>query len=263
MPTISINNVSLNYTEAGYGNERTIVFAHPLPWGAAMFGAMTKELAEDFHVIAVNIHGHGRSGIREPLTIGGMTDDFNSLLEQLDLAKVTWLGISIGGMIGMRLALAHPEKLSSLILMATSSHPDAPDIKQQTLLLWEMFRDGERETIADPAMQFFFARKTFKNQPALIELFRRELLNFDHVDGMFAAAIAAFERDDISDQISAIGTPTLVIAGSEDLTATPQEAEFMASRMPNARLKIFEEANHLLAIERTREVVECIREFVE
>ena len=263
MPIININNVPLNYSEAGKGNERTIVFAHPLLWGAEMFAPMISELAKDFHVIALDIHGHGHSAIREPLTLDEMTDDFSLLLEKLDLGKVTWFGISIGGMIGMRLALAHPEKLDSLILMATTSRLDQPEIKEQTLQLWKMFRDGERESIVDAAMPFFFAKKTFENQPELIEQFRNKLVDFKEVDGMFAAANAAFERDDIADKISAIKVPTLVIAGSEDLTATPQEAEFIASRIPNAQLKIFEDANHLLAIEKTREVMECIRAFLK
>jgi pimeloyl-ACP methyl ester carboxylesterase len=139
MTTININNVPLSYAEAGNRNKHTIVFAHPLLWGTEMFEPMITELAKDFHVIAVDIHGHGNSGFRKALTIERMTDDFNILLEKLDLPKVIWLGASIGGMIGMRLALAHPEKLDSLILMATNARLDEPEIKRQTLQLWELF----------------------------------------------------------------------------------------------------------------------------
>lgn len=263
MTTININNVPLGYTEAGNRNERTIISAHPLLWGAEMFSPMITELAKDFHVVAIDIHGHGNSGFVEPLTIERMTGDFDILLEKLDLPKVIWLGASIGGMIGMRLALAHPEKLDSLILMVTNAKLDEPEIKRQTLQLWELFRAGERESIVEPAMPYFFAKKTFENQPELVEHFRRKLLGFKEASGMFAAALAAFERDDLSDEISRIETPTLVITGSEDITATPQEAEFMASVIPNAQLKIFDDTNHLLAVEKPSEVAECIRSFLK
>lgn len=263
MTTININNVPLGYAEAGNRNERTIVFAHPLLWGAEMFEPMITDLAKDFHVVAVDIHGHGNSGFREPLTIEQMTDDFNILLEKLDLPKAIWLGASIGGMIGMRLALAHPEKLDSLILMVTNARLDEPEIKRQTTQLWELFRDGERESIVEAALPFFFAKKTFENQPELIEGFRRKLLGYKEANGMFAAAIAAFERDDLSDRISRIETRTLVITGSEDVTATTQEAEFLASVMPHAQLKIFDDTNHLLAAEKPSEVTECIRSFLK
>lgn len=92
-------------------------------------------------------------------------------------------GYSIGGMLGMRLALAHPETISSLILMATEAHLDEPEIKAQTLQLWELFRDGHRADIAEPALQFFFARKTYEDNPELVEVFRNKLVNFGDVGG--------------------------------------------------------------------------------
>jgi len=263
MTTININNIPLNYAEAGNSNNHTIIFAHPVLWGAEMFESMISELAKDFHVVAVDIHGHGQSGYRNSLTLDDMTDDFYRLIEKLDLQNITWFGYSIGGMLGMRLALAHPEKVDSLILMATNAHLDAPEIKQQTLQLWEMFCDGHREDIVDAGLQFLFARKTYENQPGLIEHFRNKLVNFKEADGMFAAALAVFERDDIGDNISTIKAPTLVIAGQEDLTATPQEAEFIASVIPNAQLEIIEDANHLLSVEKPREVLEIIRAFLK
>lgn len=263
MTTININNIPLGYTEAGNRSNQTIVFAHPLLWGAEMFEAMISELAKDFYVVAVDIHGHGQSGYRHSLTIDEMTEDFYQLTKKLDLQNIIWFGYSIGGMIGMRLALAHPETVSSLVLMATNASLDEPEIKQQTLQLWELFRDGYRADIAEPALEFFFTRQTYENKPELVEQFRNKLINFQAVDGMFKAALAAFERDDIGDRIGAITVPTLVLAGSEDPSATAQEAEFIASRIPNAQLKIVADANHLLAVEKPKEALETIRAFLK
>lgn len=263
MTIINIKNVPLNYTEAGDRNNRTIVFAHPLLWGAKTFESIISELATDFHVVAVDIHGHGASGYHQSLTLAEMTEDFYQLIKKLDLQDITWFGYSIGGMLGMRLALAHPDTINSLVLMATNAHLDATEIKQQTLQLWTLFRDGHRADIAEPALRFFFARKTYENNPELVEQFRNKLVNFQDVGGMFEAALAAFERDDISEKIGAIRVPTLVLAGREDVSATAQEAEFIASRISNAQLKIIEDANHLLAVEKPREVLEAIRTFLK
>lgn len=104
--------------------------------------------------------------------------------------------------------------------MATNAHLDVSEIKQQTLQLWEMFRDGHRSDIAESALQFFFARKTFENQPELIEHYRNKLVNVE-------------------------------------------EAEFIHSVIPNAQLEIVEDANHLLAVEKPREVLETIRAFLK
>jgi 3-oxoadipate enol-lactonase len=263
MTKIHVNNVSISYTEAGKRGNQTIVFAHPLLWGAEMFESFIAELATDFHVVAVDIHGHGESDSPHPLTLDQMTDDFYQLLNKLNLKNIVWLGYSVGGMLGMRLALAHPETISSLILIATEAHLDEPEIKTQTLQLWELFRDGHRADIAEPALQFFFARRTYEENSALVERFRDKLVNFGNVGGMFEAALAVYNRDDISEKIGSIVVPTLVIAGSEDVSATVQEAEFIASQIPHAQLKIVENSNHLLAVENPREVLEAIRAFLQ
>jgi 3-oxoadipate enol-lactonase len=231
-------------------------------WGAGAFDEMLAELANDFHVVTVDIHGHGASGHRASMTLEEMTEDFYLLLRKLNLQRVIWFGCSIGGMIGMRLALAHPETIDSLILMSTTARLDPPEIKEATLRLWELFRDGHREDIADPAMKYFFAPKTYQDRPELIEKYKREVIGVKEGEGMFAAALAVFNRSDIGDAISRIDAPTLVIAGRDDPATPPAQAEFIAGQIPNARLEVIEDANHLVAIEKPREVTKLVREFL-
>jgi len=263
MPVINVNGVALNYREQGNRNQRTIVFTHALLWGAEVFDHLVSEFANDFHIIVVDIHGHGDSGYRTPMTLEEMTDDYYQLVTKLDLSNVIWIGFSIGGMIGMRLALAHPEIIGSLVLIATTARLDPPQIREQTWKLWEMFRDGHREDIADAALQFFFAPATYKTQPQLVEHYRRQLIDFQNVEGMFEAARAVFDRNDIGDGIAAIKAPTLVIAGKDDTATSPVESEVIASRIPNAQVKIFDEANHMLVMEKPQEVTRIIREFLK
>ncbi|MDQ3686762.1 MAG: alpha/beta hydrolase [Acidobacteriota bacterium] len=262
MPVINVNDVALNYHEQGNRDRRTIVFAHALLWSSEVFDYLVSELEDDFHIIVVDIHGHGKSGYRTPMTLEEITDDYYHLLTKLDLSKVIWIGFSIGGMIGMRLALQHPEIIDSLILIATTARLDPPQIREQTWKLWEMFRDGHRASIADAALQFFFAPATYKNQPQLVEHYRHQLINFKQVEGMFEAARAVFDRNDIGDEISTIKAPTLVIAGKDDTATSPMESEVIASRIPNAQVKIFDEANHLLVVEKPQEVVRVMRDFL-
>ncbi len=263
MPVIHVNGVALNYRELGNRNQRTIVFSHALLWGSEVFDHLVTELVDDFHIILVDIHGHGNSGYRTPMTLEGMTDDYYQLLTKLDLSKVIWVGFSIGGMTGMRLALQHPEIIDSLILIATTARLDPPQIREQTWKLWEMFRDGHRASIADAALQFFFAPATYKNQPQLVEHYRHKLIDFKQVEGMFEAARAVFERNDIGDEIAVIKLPTLVIAGREDTATLPVESEVIASRISNAQIKIFDEANHMVVVEKQQEVARLIREFLK
>lgn len=264
MPVIDIGGFGHGYRELGNRDKRTIVLAHPILFDSTVFDHLASELANDFHLVILDIHGHGESGYRAPLTLEGMSDDYHQLLTRLDLPNVTWVGYSIGGMVGLRLALAHPEAIDSLILIATTARPDPPQIREQTWHLWEMFRAGHREDIVDGALQFFFAANTFEREPQLVASYRNKVTDCNQVrgEGIFEVARAVFDRTDISEQIGAIKTPTLAIAGKEDLLAPPPELELIASRLPNARLAIVDEASHLLVVEKPEEVAEIIGEFL-
>jgi 3-oxoadipate enol-lactonase len=262
MPVSEINGVSLSYSELGSRDRRTIVLAHPMLFGPEAFDHLAAELVNDSHLILLELHGHGESGFRTPQTLDGMTEDISHLLTRLNLTKVIWIGHSIGGMIGMRLALANPELIDSLILIATTARLDPPQLREQAWPLWEMFRDGHREDIVDAALQFNFAPATYKNQPQLIEHYRNFVINFQNAAGVFEAVSAVFNRTDISDEIKSIKAPVLVIAGKEDIAITPAESEVIASRIPNARLSVIADASHMLVVEKSEEVAKLVHEFL-
>ena len=264
MSLIKINGIRLGYREFGNKNKHTIVFAHPLLFDSTVFDPLVPELANDFHIILLDIHGHGKSGYRSPLTLEEMTADYYELLKTLNFSKVTWVGYSIGGMIGLRLATQHPQLIESLILMATSAQLDQPQIREQTGQLWQMFRDGHREDIVDAALQFFFAPATFLHQPDLVAKYRQKILSYNQAqaEGMFEVARAVLDREDISDQIKAIAAPTLVIAGKEDLAPVPPEMELIASRIPHTRRVVVDGASHLLAVEKPEQVSLIVKQFL-
>ena len=263
MPVVDVNGVPLHYVEQGNRDRPTVVLAHSMLFGTEVFDALAADLAGEFHLVMPDLHGHGRSGYRTPLTIDGITADYHRLIHALGLTDVTWVGYSIGGMIGMRLALAHPGMLRALVLVATTAAAEPPHLRDATGKLWELFRDGHREDIVDAALQFFFSPATYQQQPELIARYRQNVVERGDVAGIVAAANAAMDRDDIRSQIGSIDVPTLVIAGKDDVGgAAPPEAEAIAARIPGAELAIVENASHLLAVEKPREFVELVSSFV-
>jgi 3-oxoadipate enol-lactonase len=262
MPVVNVNDVQLNYRELGNPDKRTIIFAPTILWGVQAFDYLVPEFADDFHIIMVDIHGHGKSGYRLQMTLENIADDFAQLLDRLDLSNVSWVGHSIGGMIGMRLALAHPETINSLVLIATTARLDPPPLREQTWQLWKMFGDGHREDIADAAIEFLFAPATYEKQPKLIEQYRNRLVSFQNVEGIIEAARSVFDRIDIGGKIDSIKIPTLAIAGKDDMATPPTETDFIASRISHAQSVIIEEAGHLLVVEKPQEVSQVIRKFL-
>ena len=79
---------------------------------------------------------------------------------------------------------------------------------------------------------------------------------------MFAAALAAFNRSDLSSELHRIKARTLVLAGREDPAATPAQVDFIASQIPGAEIQIVDEASQLVGIEKPFEVARLVREFL-
>ena len=262
MPVVQINGIAIHYQESGDRDKPTIVFAHPLMWGPATFAELLTEIARDARLLTVDLHGHGLTGYREAMTLEEMAEDYYGLLQELGLGKVAWFGYGIGGMIGMRVALAHPDALDSLVLMATSARPDPSTMKASTLHLWKMFRDGHRQDIADSAMKLLFAPSTYQSRPELIAKCRNELVSIPDGQGMFNAALAAFNRSDVSSELHRIRTRTLVLAGRQDPAVTPAQVDFIAAQIPGAEFKIVDEASQLAAIEKPFEVARLVRDFL-
>ena len=262
MPTIDVNGTPLHYEEQGTRGRAPVLLVPPILFGSDVFDSLAAALASDFHVIRPDVHGHGRSGWRAPLTLDGITADFRTLVECLDLHDVIWVGYSVGGMIGMRLA-AEPSLIRRLVLIATTASAEPPHLREASGKLWELFAAGHREDIVDAALQFFFSPATYAEHPDLIARYRKDVVERGDVSGIVAAAEAVMARADFSAELARIPIPTLVIAGRDDIGAAgPTEAESIAAGIPGAKLAIVERANHLLALEKPGEFVRLVGEFV-
>jgi 3-oxoadipate enol-lactonase len=218
MPVITVNGVSLNYRTVGNSDRPPLVLAHMVLFGAEVFAPVIAMLAQHFHILDVDLHGHGGSGYCVPLCIEEMADDYHQLLVELGFSRVSWLGYSLGSMVGMRLAMRQPALIDKLVLMATNARSDHSPLAAQTRQLWQLFRAGHREDVVTPALPLFFSRTTMQNQPQLVEQYRRKAISLQEVEGIYHAAMAASDRSDVMDQLGAIRAQTLIIAGSEDVT---------------------------------------------
>ena len=139
MPFQTINNVPLHYVETGDRAKPSLVFTGSVLFGAEGFDDLVPLLEKDFHIIRIDVHGHGRSGLRIPLSLEKMADDCYDLLVPLGLSKPVWVGHSIGGMLGMRIACKHPEAFAALVLIATTARLEPQPLRDQIWQLWQAF----------------------------------------------------------------------------------------------------------------------------
>src|SRR5216684_1032632 len=124
MPKIRVNGAELYYEEQGRGSQ-TIVFAHGLLWSCRMFDKQVATLKDRYRCIAFDFRGQGQSEVtNDGYDIDTLYKDAAALIEELGCAPCHFLGLSMGGFIGLRLAARRPELIKSLLLLETSAGPE-------------------------------------------------------------------------------------------------------------------------------------------
>jgi 3-oxoadipate enol-lactonase/4-carboxymuconolactone decarboxylase len=246
MPTIRANGVELFYDLTGPADAPVIAFSTSVGATIEMWNPQVPAFADRFRVLRYDTRGHGRSQVVErPTSIHDLADDLAGLLDALEIPKAHVVGLSLGGMIGQALALRHPEKLESLVLMATAAHlPPAEAWSQRAATV----RAQGMAAIADMVMARWFTPAFVERAPEAVADLRKHLVA--HNAEGYAIACEAIREVDLRSAIGAIRTPTLIIAGADDPATPVALMEDIRSRIPDAELIIVPRAAHLLNVER-------------
>jgi fermentation-respiration switch protein FrsA (DUF1100 family) len=110
-------------------------------------------------------------------------------------------------------------------------------------------RAGQAAAVADLVLPFFFCPATYRNQPELIADYRRRLVREQDREGLYQAALAVFNRGDITDELPNLRLPTLVVVGAEDISTPPDRSRLLADKISGAVLKMIPDAGHMSATE--------------
>jgi 3-oxoadipate enol-lactonase/4-carboxymuconolactone decarboxylase len=246
MPTIRANGVALYYDLTGPDDAPVVVFSNSVGATLEMWDAQARALADRFRVLRYDTRGHGRSQVvSRPAAIDDLADDLAGLLDALHIDEAHLVGLSLGGMTGQALALRRPEKLESLVLMATSAHlPPADAWTQRAATV----RSQGMEVIADTVMGRWFTTAFTERAPQAVAQTRKRFVAHD--PNGYAICCEAIRDMDLRPVIGAIRTPTLIIAGAEDPATPVAMMEDIRGRIADAELIIVPKAAHLLNIER-------------
>ena len=258
MPTIRANGVELFYDLTGPEDAPVVVFSNSVGATLEMWDAQMRAFADRFRVLRYDTRGHGRSQVlNRPAAIDDLADDLAGLLEGLGIEKVHLVGLSLGGMTGQALAVRRPEKLESLVLMATSAHLPPADMWNQRVAT---VRAQGMEVIADTVMTRWFTPAFIERAPHAVAQTRKHFVGHD--PNGYAVCCEAIRDMDLRAVIGAIRTPTLIIAGADDPATPVAMMEDIRARIPEAELIIVPKAAHLLNIERPEVVNSHLEAFL-
>lgn len=263
MPMIEVNGARLHYSDLGSG-PRTVVFGHGLLWSGEMFGPQMAALSDRFRCIAVDWRGQGRSAV----TDGGydmdtLTEDLVALIQQLDIAPVDYVGLSMGGFIGMRLAARHPDLVRSLALLETSAEPEPAENVTGYRRLAQVVRWLGPRPVAGKVMSIMFGQ-TFLTDPgreADRAEWRRRLVSVNRV-GAVRATHGVIDRAGVTDELERITAPTLVLVGDEDVATVPDKARRIQAGIAGSQLVVVPRAGHTSTIEQPAAVTAALEEHL-
>jgi 3-oxoadipate enol-lactonase len=170
-------------------------------------------------------------------------------------------GLSLGGMVAMRLALAHPEVVRSLVLVGTSAQAEQAERASQYETMGRISREQGPEAIMQGVIPLFFSQAFIQGQPQKLEAFKEQFRNVDR-EGVYRATLATSRRRDIREDIKSIRVPTLIIVGEQDLTEPVSEAETIQRQIAGSRLEKIAGAGHITSLEEPEKVTALIEKFL-
>jgi 3-oxoadipate enol-lactonase len=241
----------VNYRLDGDG-DRVVVLSGSLGSTLEMWGPQLPSLLSRFRVLRYDHPGHGGSPLLAESTVAAFAQALAALLDSLGIETVSFCGLSLGGAVGMRLALDQPERIDKLVLCSTSARFATPEAYQERADT--VRRDGV-EAVADVVLERWFT-------PAFRDVRRyREMLLSIPSEG-YARACEAVRDWDARGELGGIAAPTLAIAGADDPSTPPAALEAIVAEIPTGELVVIDAARHLANIERADEFDDAVLAFL-
>lgn len=266
MPIIKIRNTKIFYRDTGVvSSKETIVFAHGLLWDNEMFAPQIDFFKEQYRCIAFDFRGQGQSpATKNGYDMENLTEDTIALITKLVDGPVHFLGLSMGGFIGMRIAINNPKMLKSLMLLETTADPEPDENKPKYRKLCFVAKWISISLIVEKTMAIMFSQ-SFLNDPEKTEL-RKEWANrLKKLNRWtFARAVnGVIDRKGVFDSIGYITTPALIVVGDEDVATVPAKAQRIHQAIKGSQLRIVEKAGHTSSIEQPDVINKTIAEFLK
>jgi 3-oxoadipate enol-lactonase len=244
--------VTLHHQVEGKGDS-VVVLSGSLGSSLAMWDSQIPALADRFRVLRYDHPGHGHSPLSEDRTVEALAAQLLRLLDDLGFAQVSFCGLSLGGAVGMRVALDAADRIDKLVLCSTSA-------RFATQEFWDRrattVRRGGVQAIADEVLERWFT-------PGYPDVRRyRDLLVSTPAEG-YARCCEAVRDWDARGALGAVQAPTLAIAGADDPSTPPDELKAIVAAIPGSSLTILDGSRHLVSVEQADAFNEALLTHLE
>jgi 3-oxoadipate enol-lactonase len=252
------SGVDVAYRVEGRQEAPVLVLSHALGLSMAMWEPLLPRLLDRLRLVQYDHRGHGKSPVPAgPYAIPDFGKDLVRLLDRLELERVSFCGLSLGGMVGQWLGAHAPDRFDRLLLCCTAPRMMRPEDYVARAI---RVRRGGVAPIAEGVLSRWFTPPFLAGAPEPVASIR-EVLLATPVEG-YAASCEALAAMDLRDDLARIAVPTLVVAGENDQATPPEQSRAMAAAIPHAQLVVIPGAPHLASVEQPEAIAEQILRWV-
>lgn len=268
MPIAHVNGADVHYTDTGTPpgkpDAETVVLGHGLLFSGWMFSHQVEALEDDYRCVTVDWRSQGQSpAARDGHDMDTLTLDLLAVLDELGLDAVHYVGLSMGGYVGLRFAARYPDRVRSLVLLDTDAGPEDPDVRPRYRMLANVYRFTGPGPVRKQVVPIMFGpsfRESAHGQ-AVIDRWIA-MLKKSNNSGIRRAVLGVTERQSVVDELADIRARTLVAVGADDVATVPAKAEAIAAAIDGAKLEIVPEAGHSSTLEQPDVMSRLIREHL-
>ena len=238
--TAPVNGIAMYY--AVYGSGPPVLLIHGGLGYADVWGAQVADLSKDHTVIVAESRGHGRSTRNaDPYSYDLMSSDYLALLDYLKIDRTAIVGWSDGGIIGLDIAIHHPERLTRLFAQAANSKIDGviPTVMENKTFASYIDKAGE-------------VYKKISPTPTEYDAFVTQISN------MWASQPNWSDED-----LKKITTPTAIVLGDHDEAISRAHTDYLASTIPGAKLIILKDTSHFAMLQDPQGYNKAVRDFID
>ncbi len=244
---LRVGDLDVEYRLDGPEGAPVVMASHSLAADLGMWAPQLPALGR-FRVLRYDSRGHGGTTATDgAYHFDGLADDAVALLDRLAIPRVHFVGLSMGGMVGMSLGIRHPARLASLVLADTMCEVD--DAYRR--LCDERIRNAGATGMAplvEPTIARWFTPPTVAANPPILDAIRAAIASTP-VAG-YAGCNEALKTLDYRARLGSIRLPTLVIVGADDPSTPVAAARVLAEAVPAGELVVVPNAAHLANVER-------------
>jgi 3-oxoadipate enol-lactonase len=258
MPSIDAGGIRIHHAVSGREDGPAVLFSNSLGSSLRMWDKVLPALEAEYRVLRYDTRGHGASSVPSgSYTLDQLGRDVLHLLDGLGVDRVSFIGLSMGGMVGMWLAIYAPQRIGRMVLANTAARIGTPALWDERIAA---VREGGMEALAEAMLSRWFTAEYRRTHPSEMNQVR-QMIASTTPDG-YCACCAVLRDADLRPVLASILTPCLVIAGKYDPATSPSDGQALASGISGSQYFELETA-HLSAWERAGEFAAAVRAFFD